>query len=177
MQGGEICHWQNAVGKGMRRFGKKLCKQGSPYKKLQKSAGSAIVQNRLMPCWDKTKPSWDRQAAGLHTEFGVQAALRAPHRQIPQGASPRHEYPSFATCTFPGRNSGFFFVLRALYRSGRGFPRAAGLGRLHAQKRALAYCNTPCLVATRPPPRQHALPSGNMPLPHVTAHHRAPNIP
>lgn len=72
----------------MRRFGKKLCKQGSPYKKLQKSAGSAIVQNRLMPCWDKTKPSWDRQAAGLHTEFGVQAALRAPHRQIPQGASP-----------------------------------------------------------------------------------------
>ena len=72
----------------MRRFGKKLCKQGSPYKKLQKSAGSAIVQNRLMPCWDKTKPSWDRQAAGLHTEFGVQAAPREPHRQIPQGASP-----------------------------------------------------------------------------------------
>ena len=107
MQGGEICHWQNAVGKGMRRFGKKLCKQGSPYKKLQKSAGSAIVQNRLMPCWDKTKPSWDRQAAGLHTEFGVQAALRAPHRQIPQGASPRHEYPSFATVHSRGEIQAF----------------------------------------------------------------------
>lgn len=54
------------------------------------------------------------------------------------------------------------------------FPTRQAWGVSIPKKRALAHCDTPCPVATRPTPRQHAIPSGNTPLPHVTAHHRAP---
>ena len=56
----------------------------------------------------------------------------------------------------------------------------AGYSRLHAQKRALAHYDTPCPVATRPTPRQHALAARHRTSPRakhtLTSHARQPSF-
>ena len=132
-------------------------------KKLQKSAGSAIVQNRLMPCWDKTKPSWNRQAAGPHTGFGVQAAARAPHRQNPQGASPGMNILPLLLC-IPGANFRLFLRFKGPASKWTGISPRGRLGappcpktRSGVLQHTLPCSNTPSPAATRPTQRQHTL--------------------
>lgn len=43
----------------------------------QKNSRFCAMQNRLMPCWDGLKPSWE-QAAGAHTAFKIPASLPEP---------------------------------------------------------------------------------------------------
>lgn len=82
----------NTIEKGMLRLGKKLCKQGVPYKEPQKN-----------PVLRNAKPSDGllgrgsspmEQAATSHTTGRGAVGLR---RQIPQFTHPRHEYPPFVS--------------------------------------------------------------------------------
>lgn len=116
-----------------------------------------------MPCWDKTKPSWNRQAAGPHTGFGVQAAARAPHRQNPQGASPGMNILPLLLC-IPGANFRLFLRFKGPASKWTGISPRGRLGappcpktRSGVLQHTLPCSNTPSPAATRPTQRQHTL--------------------
>lgn len=76
-----IYHRQNAVEKGTLRVGRKLCKQGSSYKKLQKNSRFCIMQNRLMSCWNGTKRSRDRPLSPIW-DLGSKRLLADKYRDV-----------------------------------------------------------------------------------------------
>ena len=126
------------------------------------------MQNRLTPCWDKAKPSWNRQAAGPHTGFGVQAAARAPHRQIPQGASPGMNILPLLLY-IPGAKIRLFLRFKDPVSKWTGISPRGRLGVPPCPKTrssALRY-TLPCSDVRYPAATCHAPHA-----PHVTARHR-----